>query len=256
MESMHSPLEETFGGTTLDPTRWIAHHLPHWSTPTLSRARYHFDDHGLVLRIDEDQPEWCPDRDPGVRVSALQSGHFSGPLGSRAGQHRFAASLEVRTELPPRAFVVPRFCRIAMTARARMGPHHLVSLYLIGFEQDDQDDSGEITMMEIFGNEVERGKVTVNVGVKRINDPRLHDEIHPVTRPIAMEDWHEYFMEWSPGGIVFGIDEEVVARTSQSPRYGMQLMLTMYDLSGKHLGATVQAGSFHIRRLTVEPPGC
>ena len=252
MESMHSSLDETFSEGALDPTRWMAHHLPHWSNAALSQARYHFDDQGLVLRIDEDQLEWCPDRDPGVRVSAIQSGHFSGPLGSSVGQHRLATPLEVRTELPPRAFLVPRFCRISMTARAEMTRHHLVSLYLIGFEQDNQCDSGEITLMEVFGDKLGCGITTVNVGIKRINDPRLLDEIYPVSRPIKMEDWHEYFMEWRPSGIIFGIDGDVIAETSQSPHYGMQLMLTMYDLSGKHPGAVVQSGSFHIRRISVE----
>lgn len=250
---MHRTLDERFGEAVLNPERWMANHLPHWSTPASSGARYHFDDDGLVLRIDEDQPEWCPDLDPGVRVSALQSGHFAGPLGSGVGQHRFTSRLKVRTDWPARALLVPHFCRITMTARARMNQHQLVSLYLIGFERDHPEDSGEITLMEVFGAQTGIAQSTVNVGVKRINDPRLRDEIHPVTLPIDLVDWHDYAMTWSPTGVTFAIDGETVATTSQSPRYAMQLMLTMYDLSGKQSGADLRPGSFHVRRLTIEP---
>jgi hypothetical protein len=32
--------DEDFTTEALDPRRWIAHHLPHWTTPERSAARY------------------------------------------------------------------------------------------------------------------------------------------------------------------------------------------------------------------------
>jgi hypothetical protein len=52
----------------LDPDRWVAHNLPHWTTPERSAARYELRPGVLRLRIDADQPAWRLD-DGELRVS-------------------------------------------------------------------------------------------------------------------------------------------------------------------------------------------
>lgn len=74
---------EDFAGPLLDRARWLDHNLPHWTTAARS-ARYGFDDDGLRLRIDADQPNWR-DEDGTMRVSNLQTGSFAGPVGSMRG---------------------------------------------------------------------------------------------------------------------------------------------------------------------------
>ena len=78
---------EDFAAPALDPGRWIAHYLPQWTTPERSGARYELHPGLLRLRIDADQPAWRPE-DGEMRVSNIQTGTFSGPLGSAIGQHR------------------------------------------------------------------------------------------------------------------------------------------------------------------------
>lgn len=92
--------DEAFAGAALDRSRWLPWYLPHWSSRAATEARHAIGDGVLRLRIDEDTAEWSPEFDPGVRVSNLQTGVGSGPVGSGEGQHRFRAGLVVRERRP------------------------------------------------------------------------------------------------------------------------------------------------------------
>src|SRR5690606_32632810 len=86
---------DEFEDGALDEDKWLPCYLPQWSSRARSRARYRFEDGALTLTVDPDQEPWCPEFDGGVRCSSLQTGVFSGPAGSRAGQHRFSDRLVV-----------------------------------------------------------------------------------------------------------------------------------------------------------------
>ncbi len=106
-------------------------------------ARWETGANGLTLRIDADTEPWSREYDGEVRVSHLQTGQFSGPVGSRIGQHRFRDGLVVREEQPERALWLPRFGVIEARLRAIRHPDAMVAFWPIGFE-DDPEDSGEI----------------------------------------------------------------------------------------------------------------
>ncbi|MFP3394084.1 hypothetical protein SB782_35500, partial [Brevibacillus sp. SIMBA_076] len=62
-------------------------------------ATYLIHDSQLELTIPPEQRLWCGgDHEPPLRVSALQSGNFSGPVGSTAGQQPYRDGLRVREE--------------------------------------------------------------------------------------------------------------------------------------------------------------
>jgi len=220
--------QDDFEASTLDRIRWSPFYLPHWSKAETA-ARYHIEDSRLVLRVDSDQPPWCPEYDGEVRVSALQTGQFSGPGGCPRGQHRFQQNLVVRRPQATERLYTPHEGQVVVRARAEMGPGDLVSLYLIGFE-DSPEDSGEITVFEIFGRHVHEDGVVVGRGIKNINDPRLRSEFIESKLPIGLADWHEYAIDWTSEGVRFFLDDRPVGSTTQSPRYAMQLMLTCYRL--------------------------
>ena len=91
-------LDEDFSGG-LDSDRWVAAYLPHWTTPERGRARWAIVPDGIALRIDADQPDWRPEDAP-LRASNLQTGTFSGPVGSSKGTHRHRPVPEVRNRSP------------------------------------------------------------------------------------------------------------------------------------------------------------
>ena len=99
--------EDAFTSKRLDTAHWIPHYLPHWTSPERSRARYDFVDGALRLRIDADQPAWR-EADSGLRVSNLQTGSWSGVLGSTLGQHRHVEELRVVSPQLDRRLYTPR----------------------------------------------------------------------------------------------------------------------------------------------------
>lgn len=227
--------DERFEGDRLDPSRWLEMYLPHWSEPQRTRPSHAIEDGVLRLTIAPDQPEWCPEFDPGVRVSSVQTGHFAGSVGSDRGQHRFRDGLVVRSHVEPRTLFAHHRGRLEMRARAWMNPNNLVSLWMIGLE-DEPHRSGEITLMEVFGNAADEEGAVVGRGIKRVRDPRLRDEFHETRLPIRIGDWHDYAYEWTPEGVRFFVDGEQVSACEQSPDYPMQIMLNLYELPDRDGG--------------------
>jgi hypothetical protein len=145
--------EDTFQGVLLDERKWLPYYLAHWSSRQRSTARYTLSAGSLRLRIDGDQQPWCPEFDGNVRVSSLQTGALSGPLGSAVGQCHFRPDLVVREAQPEVRLYTPEYALIEMRARASIDSQSMVALWMIGF-QDAPSRSAEICVCEIFGRDV------------------------------------------------------------------------------------------------------
>src|SRR5215211_6804683 len=143
--------EEDFTAPVPDRDRWVAHYLPHWTTPERSAARYELGPGLLRLRIDADQPAWRVE-DGEMRVSNLQTGTFSGPAGSPVGQHRHRADLAVVTPEPSRRLYTPSGGLVEAELRASADPTCMLAFWLVGFEEDAPEQSGEICGRELFGH--------------------------------------------------------------------------------------------------------
>jgi hypothetical protein len=219
---------DTFDGSELDQTRWLPFYLPQWSSRERAAARFRIGGGALRLLIEDDQEPWCPEFDGGVRVSSLQTGVFSGPVGSQVGQHHFTENLVVREAQPAERLFTPHYGRIEMRAAACRHPDTMVALWLIGYE-DAPERSAEICVCEIFGRDVGRHESIVGVGVHPFADPKIDDDFSRVTLPIDAGEPHVYTADWTPSGIEFLVDGEPVKTVGRSPDYPMQLMLGIYD---------------------------
>jgi hypothetical protein len=220
--------EDTFDGMELDERRWVAHYLPQWSTRELSAARYQLRDGGLQLLIEAGQQPWCPDLDGNIKVSSLQTGVFAGPLGSRIGQHRFTPNAVVREAQPSQRLYTPRYGIFEIRAKALDDPQNMVAFWMIGYEEQPEH-SAEICVCEIFGHDVERHQAKVGMGVHPFGDLDIVDEFAAETAPIDAREFHVYAAEWTPNGIAFFIDGQHIKTVNQSPRYPMQLMVSIYE---------------------------
>ncbi|SMH49305.1 Glycosyl hydrolases family 16 [Rathayibacter oskolensis] len=212
----------------LDPERWVDHYLPQWTTPERSRARYDLDGDGLLLRIDADQPAWR-DEDGPMRVSNLQTGSFSGPVGSDRGTHRHLPGLRVRTEVPTRRWWTPRSGRVEAVLEASPHPACMLAIWLVGVEESGPDDSGEITVAELFGSLRGERRSTVRLGVKAVNDPRLRTDIVDLDLPIDTAEPHRYAAEWSEAGVALSVDGALVHTVEQTLAYPLQLMIDLFE---------------------------
>ncbi|MDQ4129883.1 MAG: glycoside hydrolase family 16, partial [Actinomycetota bacterium] len=93
---------DDFEGEHLNRTRWLPAYLPAWSSVRAAAASWTVRDSLLRLTIPPDHPIWCEgDHRPPLRVSAVQSGNYSGPVGSSLGQQPYREGLRVQEEQAP-----------------------------------------------------------------------------------------------------------------------------------------------------------
>jgi hypothetical protein len=220
---------DDFDDPTLDTSRWIPAYLPQWSSWERSRPRYRLRDGCLVLAIEPDQRPWCPEFNGPVRVSGLQTGVFSGPIGSPIGQHHFAPGLTVREAQVPRRTFTPQYGRIEVRARCLVGPGNVAALWLIGYEEHPEE-SAELCVFELKGSAVDETGAVVGYGIHPFADPSLTEDFHETRIDQDIGDFHVYSADWRPDGVTFALDGRPLGTVAQSPAYPMQLMLNIYDL--------------------------
>ncbi|WP_419706153.1 glycoside hydrolase family 16 protein [Promicromonospora sp. NFX87] len=222
-------MHDTFAGPALDAGLWVPHYLPHWTTPERSAARYDLVPGGLRLRIDHDQPAWRPE-DGEMRVSNLQTGSWAGPVGGTRGQHRHRPDgLVVRTATPTRRLWTPSSGEVEVVVSASPDPTCMVGVWLVGFEESSPDDSGEICLAELFGDQVGPGGSTVRLGIKAHHDPRLRTDLADVRLPLDATTPHTYAAHWDATGVRLLVDGDTVWTSDQVLAYPLQLMIDLFE---------------------------
>ena len=237
-----------FSGPDLDLAQWVPHYLPQWSSREQTLARYDVGDGLLTLRVDADQPPWSVEYDGSTRVSNLQTAVRSGPVGSGSGQHPFRHGLVVREEQPEQRLYTPHHGIIEIRAAASDDPHSMVALWMKGIE-DEPGRSAEICVMEVFGRELTDAAGLVGMGVHPFNDPTVTDDFERVRVDADLTEFHDYAVEWTPGGVRFFIDGRLVRATSQSPDYPLQLMLDIFHFPPEQGDAGRYPKEFRVQRV-------
>src|SRR4051812_29280244 len=224
---------DDFDGPALDLEVWLPHYLPQWSSRALSAATYELGGSELRLTIPPDQGIWCEGQhEPPLRVSGIQSGAFSGPVGSTLGQQPFRDGLLVREEQPAQWGWTPEYGLIEIRARMELSPRSMASLWLAGLEQRPEE-SGEICVFEIFGEALDDGAAAVGQGIKPFRDPALSWEFDAPRLEIDVREPHVYAAEWRPGRVQFLVDGNAVRTVEQAPAYPVQAMIAVFDFPEK-----------------------
>ncbi len=235
-------VEDDFSG----PPRadlWVAHYLPHWTTPDRSAARYEVVPAGLDLRIEDDQPDWRAEDAP-LRVSNLQSGTFSGDLGSRCGTHRHRPDgLVVRTPTPTRLLWAPSAGRVEITVSASRGQGCMVAAWLVGTEHQDAEHAGEICVFEIDAAAI--GPTSrARAGIKAHGDPLLVTDMAEVEIPLDASRPHTWAVIWGEGETVIGCEGVILRRVQQAPDYPLFMMLDLFE-TGPRVGTYPKTATLH-----------
>jgi hypothetical protein len=226
-------LTDDFDGPDLDRDVWVPHYLPQWSSRAATAAAYEVRDSCLRLYLPEDAPLWCPEDHPPLRVSGIQSGVFSGPVGSTVGQQPVRPGAVVREEQPAHWGWTPRYGLLEMRARATVTPRSMVAWWLVGLE-DVPERCGELCVMEVFGDAVDPVEgAAVGAGTHPFRDPRLVEDFAAPRPGIDVADWHTYAVDWRPDGAAFAVDGRVVREVAVTPDYPVQAMLAVFDFPGK-----------------------
>src|SRR6185295_15295030 len=133
-----------------------------------------------------------------------------------------------REEQPEFWGCTPLYGHIEIRLRGVITPRSMFAFWLSGIE-DRPERSGEICVMEIFGDAVRDGSADVGIGVKKLGDPKLAQEFSADPLPIDPAEFHTYAVDWRPGSLDFAVDGEIVKRCAQAPDYPVQLMIGVFD---------------------------
>lgn len=230
----HSPttsmrLIDDFDGSHLDPERWVPAYLPEWSSRGRARATWRTADSRLMLSIPPDHPIWCEEEHhPPIRVSAIQSGTWSGPVGSARGQQPFHEGLIVLEAQPDFRGWTPQRGTITIRARADLSPRSMFSAWMIGREVDSRE-CAEICIMEVFGNSRQGDSYEVGAGVHAFRDPDAVEDFTTTRMTIDPGAWHDYSVRWTASNAMFAIDGNVFRTVPDPPQYPMQVEIAVFD---------------------------
>jgi hypothetical protein len=240
---------DDFDGHDLDRSVWIPHYLPQWSSRAESAATYLVRDSELRLLIPSEQGLWCPvEHEEPLRVSAVQSGVFSGPVGGTVGQQPFRDGLHVREAQPTLWGWTPHHGLLEVRARMELTARSMASVWMVGIE-DEPQRSGEICLFEVFGDTVDRTGPLVGMGIHPFRDRALRDDFDTPRLPIDATDFHVYAADWRPGRVDFFVDGQHVRTVELAPDYPMQMMIGVFDFPARP-AAAVHAG--HVPLLVLD----
>ncbi len=207
---MNLVFEDHFDSPVLDSTVWVPHYLPAWSSQAETAATYAIRDSCLHLSIPPHQGLWLPNDHSPLRVSGIQTGNFSGPVGSTVGQQPFRDGLVVREEQKTFRGWTPNRGHLEMCAKAVVTQRSMVGWWLAGFE-DVPEHSAEILVFEIFGDAVVPGQsADVGMGLRAFRDPAVTGDFEAVRLPIDPADFHTYAIDWTPDRVDVLVDGEPV----------------------------------------------
>ncbi len=161
-------------------------------------------------------------------MSAVQTGNWSGPVGSTLGQQPFRDGLVVKEEQPAHRGFTPHFGRVEVECQATIGPRSMFSAWMVGIE-DRPERSGEICLVEVFGDTLGDGSAAIGSGIHPFRDPALAEEFSAERLPIDVSRPHRYAVDWRSGEVDFLLDDRVIRTTRQAPDYPMQLIIGVFD---------------------------
>lgn len=222
-------MDDDFEGTELNTKYWIPTYLPQWSSREKAKPSYRIQDSVLTLFLSDGQEPWCREWNDEVWVSNLQTGVFSGEVGSIVGQHHFAENLVVREFQQKEWKVTPKYGYVEFKARCNMSKENIAALWLIGIEEEPCQ-SAEICLFEWKGWNIESDSATIGYGVHPFADDKMKDEFYEDKFDINVREWNTYALEWEKDKITFYINGEIIRVINQSPDYPMQIMLDLYDI--------------------------
>jgi Glycosyl hydrolases family 16 len=221
---------DDFDGTDLDRSVWLPHYLPAWSSRAATAASYTVADSRLTLSVPPGHPVWCEgEHTPAIRVSGIQSGSFSGPVGSTTGQQPFRAGQQVREQQEEHWGWTPAGGQIELRARMTLSPWSMAAFWMVGLETHPEQ-CAEICVVEVFGKAVEPGRsAEVGMGVHAFRDPRATEDFAAPRLDLDVADLHDYAVDWTAERAVFLVDGVPVRTVPQPPAYPMQMMVAVFD---------------------------
>lgn len=245
---MRESFRDDFDGSELDTEVWVPHYLPQWSSRAESAATCELAGSELRLTIPPEQGVWCAgDHEPPLRVSGIQSGVFSGEVGSTVGQQPYREGQVVREFQPALWGWTPHYGLLEIRARMSLSPRSMAGAWMVGLE-DEPERCAEILVFEVFGDALQDGPTAaVGMGVRPFRDPAITGEFVEPRVAIDVSEPHIYAADWRPGRVDILIDGEHVKTVHEAPDYPMQMIAAVFDFPDK-----AAPGDDHVPELAID----
>ena len=238
---MRAMLREDFDAPSLDRTVWLPNYLPAWSSRAETEAVYEIRDSCLRLSIPPSRGLWMPDdHSTPLRLSGMQTGNFSGPVGSTIGQQPLAGGSVVREEQETFWGFTPQYGRLEMRARGVITPRSMVAWWMVGLE-DSPSHCAEICVFEIFGDAVRPGSAEVGMGFKKFRDPDVAQDFSAPRLPIDPSSFHDYTVDWTEERAEFSVDNVLIRSCPRPPAYPMHMTIALFDFPDRSDGTDADA---------------
>jgi beta-glucanase (GH16 family) len=109
-----------------------------------------------------------------------------------------------------------------------LSPRSMAAWWLVGLE-DRPERSGELCVVEVFGDTLTTDGAAVGAGVHPFRDPQLVDDFAAPRVAVDVSEFHTYELDWSPDGATFFVDGQLVRSVDLVPDYPMQSMAAVFD---------------------------
>lgn len=213
--------EDDFSGQGIDESKWLTQYFPHATTRN-SDTVYHIENGALTLYIPEDAQNYADYTS--MKVSSVQT-YEKNWLHPGASRENFS-------DVPLYESFTCQYGYFEMRAKlpACGGGGH-VAWWLIGTQDDAQADgtgsvqNGEIDILETTFLRTN----TFSPKVHAWDDDKLSEYVEEVTLSGEYANqYHTYAMDWTPEGITFFVDGQIIGKTTNSPNYRMAMLLGIY----------------------------
>jgi hypothetical protein len=244
--------DDDFDGPDLDRDVWLPHYLPAWSSRSATAADYQLRDSCLHLTIPATHGRWLPgEHEPPLRVSGIQSGNFSGPVGGTVGQQPWRDGAVVREQQETFWGWTPDSGYLEMRARAALTARSMAAWWMVGLE-DVPERCAEICVFEVFGDAIVPGaSAAVGMGLHAFRDPGVDEDFEAVRLPVDVAEFHTYAVDWTADRADFLVDGALIRSCPRPPAYPMQMMVAVFDFpdrsSGEDSGAVPALVVDHLR---------
>ena len=127
-------MHDDFDENHLNTDYWRPTYLPQWRSRRKALPNYRIQDSTLTLYIADTQEPWCPKWNGSIRVSNLQTGVFSGDVGSSTGQYHFAEGLIIQEFQPKELKITPLYGYIECRGRCHISKENVAVLWMVGVD--------------------------------------------------------------------------------------------------------------------------
>lgn len=235
---------EEFNGPELDRTKFTDSYMTHWTTVSQSTANYEFNDGVISLKVDKEQGPWWPNDDI-QKISSIQTG-------MRDGMHRFESSCTILDHHRACTNFETKYGYFELRAKVP-GDSGLHSAWWMIGTQDSAEEAAELDIFEIIGRDCGVNKSRVRVSVHPWSDPdRKEQSLDYYPACDLSADFHVYGFEWTPGGMKYYFDGQLVKETSQSPDYKMATFLGLYENDSPLWCGTPDPNGIYPKRFEID----